>query len=129
MERMLRVREAAEIDAGHAPGVTTAEAQRIKDLEAEVRELRRANAVGLALLALFALREGKDDEAISFWESAGNLCVSLRKKSWVAACCRIRDVLERELEAGHLSGQRKNTTTLDAFSANRRTFKEVCGDD
>lgn len=95
----------------------------------EGSELRRANAVGLALLALFALREGKDDEAISFWESAGNLCVSLRKKSWVAACCRIRDVLERELEAGHLSGQRKNTTTLNAFSANCRTFKEVCGDD
>ncbi|MFA5606289.1 MAG: transposase [Leucobacter sp.] len=33
----------AEIDAGQAPGVTTAEAQRIKELEAEVRELRRAN--------------------------------------------------------------------------------------
>ncbi|TFU30277.1 hypothetical protein E4U02_14885, partial [Microbacterium paludicola] len=33
----------AEIDAGQAPGVTTAEAQRIKALEAEVRELRRAN--------------------------------------------------------------------------------------
>lgn len=32
--------ERAEIDAGQAPGVTTAEAQRIKDLEAEVRELR-----------------------------------------------------------------------------------------
>jgi transposase len=35
----------AEIDADHAPGVTTAEAQRIKDLEAEVRELRRANEI------------------------------------------------------------------------------------
>ncbi len=35
----------AEIDAGQAPGMTTAEAQRIKELEAEVRELRRANEI------------------------------------------------------------------------------------
>jgi transposase-like protein len=33
----------AEIDEGEAPGVTTAEAARVKELEQEVRELRRAN--------------------------------------------------------------------------------------
>ena len=44
----------AEIDADHAPGVTTAEAQRIKDLEAEVRELRRANEILKAASAFFA---------------------------------------------------------------------------
>ena len=33
----------AEVDAGQAPGVTTAEAERIAQLEREVRELRRAN--------------------------------------------------------------------------------------
>ncbi len=35
----------AEIDEGHRPGVTTAEAQRINELEREVRELRRANEI------------------------------------------------------------------------------------
>jgi transposase len=35
----------ADIDEGHAPGVSTAEAQRIRDLEQENRELRRANEI------------------------------------------------------------------------------------
>jgi transposase len=44
----------AEIDAGEAPGVTTAEAQRIKELEQENRELRRANAILKSASAFFA---------------------------------------------------------------------------
>jgi hypothetical protein len=44
----------AEIDTGETPGVTTAEAQRIKDLEQEVRELRRANAILKSASAFFA---------------------------------------------------------------------------
>ncbi len=35
----------AEIDDGHRPGVTTDEADRVRELEQEVRELRRANEV------------------------------------------------------------------------------------
>ena len=35
----------AEIDQGTRPGTTTDEAQRIKELEKKVRELRRANAI------------------------------------------------------------------------------------
>ena len=35
----------ADIDDGHAPGVTTAEARRIKELEQEIRELKRANEI------------------------------------------------------------------------------------
>jgi transposase-like protein len=35
----------AEIDEGHAPGVSTDEAARIKALEQENRELRRANEI------------------------------------------------------------------------------------
>lgn len=35
----------ADIDDGAKPGVTTAEAQRIRDLEQENRELRRANEI------------------------------------------------------------------------------------
>lgn len=47
----------AEINAGQAPGVTTAEAQRIKALEAEVRELRRANEILKTASAFFAAAE------------------------------------------------------------------------
>jgi len=35
----------AEIDEGRAPGVTTDEAARVKELEQENRELRRANEI------------------------------------------------------------------------------------
>ena len=35
----------ADIDDGYAPGVTSAESQRIKDLEQENRELKRANEI------------------------------------------------------------------------------------
>ncbi len=35
----------ADIDDGHAPGVGTDEAARVRELEQEVRELRRANEI------------------------------------------------------------------------------------
>ena len=35
----------AEVDAGRGEGVTTAQAQRVKELEREVKELRRANEI------------------------------------------------------------------------------------
>lgn len=35
----------AEVDAGTREGVTTTEAQRVKELEREVKELRRANVL------------------------------------------------------------------------------------
>ena len=35
----------ADIDDGYAPGVTTSESQRIRDLEQENRELKRANEI------------------------------------------------------------------------------------
>jgi transposase len=35
----------ADIDDGYAPGVSTAESQRVRDLEQEVRELKRANEI------------------------------------------------------------------------------------
>ena len=47
----------AEIDEGHRPGVTTAEAQRISELEREVRELRRANEILRTASAFFAAAE------------------------------------------------------------------------
>jgi transposase-like protein len=47
----------AEVDAGARPGVTTADAQRIKDLEREVKELRRANEILKLASAFFAQAE------------------------------------------------------------------------
>ena len=44
----------AEIDGGKRPGVTTVESARIKELERENRELRRANEILKAASAFFA---------------------------------------------------------------------------
>ena len=46
-----------EIDAGSRPGTTTAEAKRIKDLERENKELRRANDILRTASAFFAQAE------------------------------------------------------------------------
>ena len=43
-----------EIDSGVREGVTMAEAQRVKDLEREVKELRRANEILKLASAFFA---------------------------------------------------------------------------
>jgi transposase len=43
-----------EVDAGKRPGTTTVDAQRIAELEREVRELRRANEILKAASAFFA---------------------------------------------------------------------------
>ena len=44
----------AEIDGGLRPGTTTSDAQRITQLEAENRELRRANSILKSASAFFA---------------------------------------------------------------------------
>ena len=44
----------AEVNDGERPGTTTAEAERIKELERENRELRRANEILKAASACFA---------------------------------------------------------------------------
>jgi transposase-like protein len=44
----------AEIDDGVKPGVTTAAADRIRELEQELRELRRANEILRSASAFFA---------------------------------------------------------------------------
>ena len=46
-----------EIDAGSRPGVTSAEKERIKELEREVKELRRANEILKTASAFFAQAE------------------------------------------------------------------------
>ena len=47
----------AERDAGHRPGLTTDERQRLKELEREVRELKRANEILKKASAYFAQAE------------------------------------------------------------------------
>ena len=44
----------AEVDAGTRTGTTTADAVRLAELEREVRELRRANAILRSASAFFA---------------------------------------------------------------------------
>ena len=46
-----------EIDSGQRPGVTTEERERIKALEREVKELRRANEILKTASAFFAQAE------------------------------------------------------------------------
>lgn len=46
-----------EIDSGKRDGVTTAESKRVKDLEREVRELRRTNEILRLASAYFAQAE------------------------------------------------------------------------
>ena len=46
-----------ETDTGQRPGVTTTEAQRVKELEREVKELRRANEILKLASAFFAQAE------------------------------------------------------------------------
>ena len=46
-----------EVDTGVREGVTTSEAQRVKDLEREVKELRRANEILKLASAFFAQAE------------------------------------------------------------------------
>jgi transposase len=47
----------AERDTGQRPGVTTSERERLKDLEREVRELKRANEILRKASAYFAQAE------------------------------------------------------------------------
>ena len=57
-ERAVRIWvKQAEVDSGARTGLTTAEAQRIKDLEREVKELRRANEILKLASAFFAQAE------------------------------------------------------------------------
>jgi transposase-like protein len=43
-----------QVDQGERPGVTTADAARVKELEREVKELKRANEILLAASSFFA---------------------------------------------------------------------------
>ena len=57
VEALRRWVRQAERDAGHRPGLTTDERQRLKQLEREVFELRRANEILKKASAYFAQAE------------------------------------------------------------------------
>ena len=44
----------SDIDAGRRPGVTTADALTVKEMQAQIRELKRANEILLAASSFFA---------------------------------------------------------------------------
>ena len=46
-----------EVDSGTKPGVTTNQAQKVKELEREIRELKRANEILKKAAAFFAQAE------------------------------------------------------------------------
>ena len=56
-QTLLKWVQQSEIDAGARPGISTAETQRIKELEREVKELRRANEILKVASAFFAQAE------------------------------------------------------------------------
>ena len=56
-ETLLEWLKRAQIDAGQRPGVSTVDAQRIKELERENKELRRANDILKTASAFFAQAE------------------------------------------------------------------------
>ena len=53
-EALRRWLRRAEVDRGRRPGVTSEERARMRELEREVRELRRANEILKAASAFFA---------------------------------------------------------------------------
>ena len=56
-QRLLGWVQRHEVDTGLRGGVTTAEAQRVKELERENKELRRANEILKLASAFFAQEE------------------------------------------------------------------------
>ena len=55
----------AQRDAGHRPGLTTSERERLKELEREVRELKRANEILRKAFAYFAQAGARPPEDVA----------------------------------------------------------------
>ena len=55
----------AQRDAGHRPGLTTSERERLKELEREVRELKRANEILRKAFAYFAQGGARPPEDVA----------------------------------------------------------------
>ncbi len=76
-----------EIDNGARAGVTTAEAQRVKELEREVKELRRANEILKLASAFFA--QAELDRRLNRCTGSLTSIVRPTESSRSALCCRL----------------------------------------
>ena len=77
----------AKVDAGAREGVTTAEAQRVKELERENRELRRANEILKLASAFFA--QAELDRRLKCCTGSLTSTVPSTGSSRSALCCRL----------------------------------------
>ena len=75
----------AEVDAGARPGVSTTEAQRIKVLEREVKELRRANEILKLASAFFA-------QAVAPWGSSRSARLCRLPRRHIAGTPRVSGI-------------------------------------
>ena len=76
-----------EVDTGVRQGVTTAEAQRVKELERENKELRRANEILKLASAFFA--QAELDRRLKSWGSSSMNTVPPTGSSRSAKRCRL----------------------------------------
>ena len=75
-------------DAGHRPGLTTSERERLKELEREVRELKRANEILRKAFAYFAQAELDRRRTSPRWSSSSPTIAPCSGSSRSAPCCR-----------------------------------------
>ena len=78
----------AQRDAGHRPDLTTSERERLKELEREVRELKRANAILRKAFAYFAQAELDRRRTSPRWSSSSPTIAPWSGSSRSAPCCR-----------------------------------------
>ena len=75
-------------DAGHRPGLTTSERERLKELEREVRELKRANEILRKAFAYVAQAELDRRRTSPRWSSSSPTIAPCSGSSRSAPCCR-----------------------------------------
>ncbi len=78
----------AQRDAGHRPGLTTSERERLKELEREVRELKRANEILRKAFAYVAQAELDRRRTSPRWSSSSPTIAPCSGSSRSAPCCR-----------------------------------------
>ena len=121
----------ADIDDGVKPGTTTTDAERLKALEQENRELKRANAILRSASAFFALCQ--PEKALAGW-----LVSSLPSDAVASRRCAARESAQNRPQATVLhapveqpgSGVRElaRRTHSDPMNAKRRADRlEACG--
>ena len=79
-----------EVDTGVRDGVTTAEAQRVKELERENKELRRANEILKLASAFFARRSSTANSSTERLHRPASQCLRGRANLQGLADCPVR---------------------------------------